>query len=102
MNFLKNIDIADFDVRAQTLADAERICEENSITVLELDVKTSFYFCCYGKHFIVLRKSLRGLKKLFELFHEIGHFYCHGGRNASARSFTEREEVTRNADNLRV
>jgi len=74
-------------MRSLTETDAEAICEKEQITVLEANVPNSFYFCCYGRHFIVLKKSLRGLKKLFELFHEIGHFYCHAGRDANTQAF---------------
>jgi len=87
MNFLKKIKIEGFNKRELTEQDGLQICEKEKITVLEVDVKRSFYFCCYGRHFIILKKGLRGLKKVFQLFHEIGHFYFHSGRNASNQAF---------------
>lgn len=87
MNFLKKIKIDGFNQRSLTESDALTFCEENEITVLESDVPTSFYFCCYGRHFIVLKKSLRGLKKLFSLYHEICHFSRHSGCEASSQAF---------------
>ena len=72
-----------FNSRALTEKDFYQICERENITVLEEDVFTSFYMTVHGKHFIVLKKRLRGLKKLFVMFHEISHHFLHGGKDAA-------------------
>lgn len=87
MNFLANLKIDGFNVRQLNESDAEIICEKENITLLELDVPASFYFYCYQKHFIIIKKGLLGLKKTFTIFHELGHFYCHAGSPASSRAF---------------
>ncbi len=73
MNFLRRVKIKDFNRRSLTEDDALEFCKQENITVIEADVPTSFYFVCKGRAFIVLKKSLKKLKKLFDLWHEISH-----------------------------
>jgi Zn-dependent peptidase ImmA (M78 family) len=87
MNFLHKERIDGFDKRSLDLTDGELFCAMEDITILELEVKTSFYFSCFGKRFIVLKKGLRALKKVFQLFHDIAHYLWHGGREASSQAF---------------
>jgi Zn-dependent peptidase ImmA (M78 family) len=39
-----------------------------------------------GKHFIVLKKKLKGLRKAFAMFHELAHHFLHGAKE-SANAF---------------
>lgn len=87
MNFLHKIKIKGFNKRSLDETDAYWICEEENITVIEAEVPTSFYFVCKGQAFIVLKKSLKGLKKLFDLWHEIGHHFLHSGREYESYFF---------------
>lgn len=76
-----------FNQKILTEADFYEICEREQITVLELDVPASFYFSVLGKHFIVLRKRLRGLRRTFVMFHELAHYFLHGGKAAECAFF---------------
>lgn len=55
------------------------ICEREGITVFERKVPTSFYMRCDGEDIIVLKESERGLRRLFSAYHELGHYFLHGG-----------------------
>ena len=76
---LKKLKRFGFNEREQREEDFYRICEIEKITVLELNVPTSFYFACNGEFFIVIKKTLRGIKKTFSMFHELAHHFLHGG-----------------------
>ena len=71
-----------FNRRILTEKDFYEICESEKITVLEMDVFTSFYMSAAGRHFIVLKKRLKGLRKTFAMFHELAHHFLHGGRES--------------------
>lgn len=55
--------------------DFYQLCHERDVTVLELDVSTSFYFWVLGKEFIVIDKKLTGLAREFAMWHELAHCY---------------------------
>lgn len=73
-----------FNEKPQTEADFYRICEIEKIIILEKDVTTSFYMNVSGKSFIVLKKRLKGLRRLFAMFHELAHHFLHGSRHAAS------------------
>lgn len=87
-NALKKLAKYGFNRRELPEEDLLKICESEEITVLFLDVPTSFYFSVEGKCFIVLKKSLRGLRRAFALAHELAHHFLHGGQD-SANAFFE-------------
>jgi Zn-dependent peptidase ImmA (M78 family) len=70
--------------RAQTEEDFHRICEAEGIEVIWSKEKFSFYFTMLGHHFIVLPNRRRGLKLLFAMFHELGHYFAHVGDEPQA------------------
>lgn len=70
--------------RAQSEADFHRICEREGITLIYSSEKFSFYFSLLGRHFIVLPKRKHGLRLLFTMFHELGHYFAHVGEGPSA------------------
>jgi Zn-dependent peptidase ImmA (M78 family) len=86
MNFLKKIKIKSFNERSHDEPDAHWFCEEN-ITVLEAHVPNSMYFVCKSKAFVVLKKKQKQLKKLFDLWHEIGHHLLHSVNEYETHSF---------------
>lgn len=69
----------DFNVRPLSENDLLRVCESEQITVLFLDVATSFYFCAKSKFYIVIKRTLRGLRRTFALAHELAHHFLHVG-----------------------
>ncbi|MET0752587.1 MAG: ImmA/IrrE family metallo-endopeptidase, partial [Pyrinomonadaceae bacterium] len=48
-----------------------------------MDVSTSFYMSVLGEPTIVLNKRLKGLKRIFAMFHELSHHFLHGGKDAA-------------------
>lgn len=76
-----------FNIRALTEEDFYAICESEGIHVIETDVVTSFYMPVLGEPTIVLKKGLKGLKRLFVMFHELAHHFAHGGKDANNAFF---------------
>lgn len=68
-----------FNRRELTEADFYRICEKEGVFVIEMNVAKSFHFSAGGVKFIVLNKKLKGLRRLFDMFHELAHYFLHGG-----------------------
>lgn len=62
-----------------TEADFFEICEIEGIEIIWSADKFAFYFTMLGEHFIVLPKRKRGLRLLFAMFHELGHYFAHSG-----------------------
>lgn len=84
---LKKLSKHGFNHRALSEEDLLHICESEDITVLYLDVPTSFYFSVRNKYFIVLKKSLKGLRRTFALAHELAHHFLHGGKDTANAFF---------------
>lgn len=76
---LRRVQAYGIGTRAQTEEDFHRICETEGIEVIWSREKFSFYFTMLDHHFIVLPKRRRGLKLLFAMFHELGHYFAHAG-----------------------
>lgn len=72
-----------FNKRFLTEKDFYAICEQENITVLEMEVSTSFYMCVSGESFIVIKKKLKGLRRVFSMFHELAHHFLHGANRAT-------------------
>jgi Zn-dependent peptidase ImmA (M78 family) len=70
--------------RPMTEDDFYRICEHEGIEVLQSPEKFSFYFTMLDHHFIVLPKRRKGLKLIYAMFHELGHFAMHVGSEPNA------------------
>ncbi|MCD9188293.1 MAG: ImmA/IrrE family metallo-endopeptidase [Pyrinomonadaceae bacterium] len=89
MNFVLTQKLKDygFNERAMSEADFYTICESENIKVIETDAPTSFYFSVEGNHFIIIKKSLKGLRKTFSMFHELAHYFLHGGDHLSRAYF---------------
>lgn len=68
-----------FNRRPLTEADFYRICKKYRIIVEEHSVSNSFYMTCLGRHIIVIGKNLKGIRRLYAMFHELGHFFLHAG-----------------------
>jgi Zn-dependent peptidase ImmA (M78 family) len=81
---LEKLTIFGFNQRILTEDDFHKICDCERITVLEMDVSSSFYMSVAGQAFIVLSKKLKGLKKTFVEFHELAHHFLHGERNTTS------------------
>lgn len=81
--FLTKLKRFGFNIRILTENDFYAICECEGIEVLEMDIAASFYMSVSGKCFIVLSKKLKGLKRIFVMFHELAHHFLHGGRDAA-------------------
>ena len=55
------------------------ICASEKIEIIWSDGKFSWFMTVDGQPFIVLPKKKRGLKLLFDMFHELGHYFGHCG-----------------------
>lgn len=84
---LSNLDIAGLNERRLVESDLDLLCERDRIRILPQHVETSFYMSVMDQHFIVIPKRLRGLKREFVIWHEIGHHLLHGGRDAGTQAF---------------
>jgi Zn-dependent peptidase ImmA (M78 family) len=63
---------------ALTETDFYRICKRFRIKVTEMPLSSGgFYYRVMGKDFIAVDSKLTGPKKLFVLFHELGHYLLH-------------------------
>lgn len=80
---LKKLSRFGFNQRVLTERDFYDICEKENIIVVEREVYTSFYFTTDEYHFIVIKKSLKGMRKTFSMFHELSHHFLHGGRDTT-------------------
>jgi Zn-dependent peptidase ImmA (M78 family) len=76
---LKNLEKYGLGDRPLTEDDFFNICSIEGIEIIWSDGKHAFYFSLQGKHFIVLPKRRRGLKMLFAMYHELGHYAAHIG-----------------------
>ena len=76
---LRGVEAYGIGKQAQTEEDFHRIAEAEGIEVIWSKEKFSFYFTMLGHHFIVLPKRRHGLKLLFAMFHEFGHYFAHVG-----------------------
>jgi Zn-dependent peptidase ImmA (M78 family) len=72
-----------FNRKFLTEKDFYDICEKENITVLEIDVSTSFFMTVEGKSFIVLKSRLKGLPRVFTMFHELAHYFLHGANRGT-------------------
>lgn len=75
-----------FNSRALTEQDFYAICEAENIEVMEMYVSASFYMKVLGESIIVINKRLKGLKRLFAMYHELSHHFLHGGRDAETQA----------------
>jgi Zn-dependent peptidase ImmA (M78 family) len=65
--------------RPQTEKDFHEICEAEGIEVIWSNDKFSWYMTVEHEPFIVLPKRKRGIKLLFDMFHELAHHFAHYG-----------------------
>jgi Zn-dependent peptidase ImmA (M78 family) len=83
-HLLKGLERYGIGHRALSENDFHRICENEGIEIIWSREKFSFYFTLMGHHFIVLPKRRRGLRLLFAMFHELGHYFMHVGNDPEA------------------
>ncbi|MBX7055729.1 MAG: ImmA/IrrE family metallo-endopeptidase [Pyrinomonadaceae bacterium] len=61
-----------------TEQDFYRICRRLKVSVTEMPLRTNgFYYSVRGRHFIAIDSKLPPVKRLFVMFHELGHFLLH-------------------------
>lgn len=87
MHNLSAVRIEGFNRRPLGEEDFYLICSKEKVAVLEQDVPTSFYLRCEGEDVIVLRRGEKGLRRLFSAYHELGHYFMHGGEYDSLALF---------------
>lgn len=91
MHFLtRKISNLDIGWNEQTLgiADLYRLCKRFKIVVLEMPLDTGgFYFRASGEDIIAVDSRLSEPKKLFVLFHELGHFLLHTPKSGATANF---------------
>ena len=88
--------------RTLTMADAYRLCKRFRIVVQEMPLTTGgFYYRVMGRDFIAVDSRLAEPKKLFVLFHELGHYLLHtpeSGATANFHGVGRRTRKEREAD----
>lgn len=82
----------DWNLRILTEHDALRICNENSVHLVE-DVNTRFGKIVFhrGYVFIVMNPDLSPAMRLWVLWHEIGHFMLHAPASSRFTPMIERK-----------
>lgn len=83
-HLLNRLEFHGIGTRALTEDDFYKICDAEGIEVLQSPEKFSFYFTMLDEHFIVLPKRRHGLRLLFAMFHELGHYFMHVGDEPAA------------------
>jgi Zn-dependent peptidase ImmA (M78 family) len=88
--------------RPLTESDFYRLCKRFQIRVTEMPLATGgFYYRVKGRDFIAISSRLAGSKRLFVMFHELGHFLLHvpdGGVTANFHGVGRRTRKEREAD----
>lgn len=85
---IKNL-LPEFNERSLTENDFYTICEAEGITLIEHDKPFSWWMTVENKPFIVLNKRLRGIKRLYVMWHELGHHFLHFGSEPNQVYFSE-------------
>ena len=82
--------------------DFYRLCKRFHITVTEMPLVTGgFYYRVKGRDFIAISSYLTGPKRLFVMFHELGHYLLHvpdNGVTANFHNVGRRTRKEREAD----
>ncbi len=74
--------------RELTETDFYRLCRRFRIKVVEMPLRTGgFYYRVMGQDFIAVDSRLPREKKLFVLFHELGHFLFHTPESGATANF---------------
>jgi Zn-dependent peptidase ImmA (M78 family) len=88
--------------RALTERDFYKLCKRFQIRVTEMPLATGgFYYRVKGRDFIAISSRLTGSKRLFVMFHELGHFLLHvpdTGVTANFHGVGRRTRKEREAD----
>jgi Zn-dependent peptidase ImmA (M78 family) len=78
------------------IADLYSLCKRFEIVVQEMPLDTGgFYYRVNGEDFIAVDSRLSEPKKLFVLFHELGHFLLHTPKSGPTASFNSVGRRTR-------
>ena len=66
-----------------------RLCKKLkiSVTLMPLEVE-GFYYAVKGRHYIAIDSNLRGLRRVFTMFHELGHFLMHAPETGVTANFS--------------
>lgn len=68
----------EWNVRRLTEDDFWTYCDESKIIVRETPLeRAGMHFQRNGQNVIFVRQGLRGSDRLFVLYHELAHFWCH-------------------------
>lgn len=75
--------------RALTETDALRICRREKIKIVEYPLSGTLgsYFRCAGRDYITVDSRLRGVRRLYVLLHELGHYFLHVPPDTAAAYF---------------
>jgi Zn-dependent peptidase ImmA (M78 family) len=88
--------------RPLTERDFYKLCKRFQISVTEMPLATGgFYYRVKGRDFIAISSRLTGSKRLFVMFHELGHFLLHvpdSGVTANFHGVGRRTRKEREAD----
>ena len=74
--------------RRLTMVDLYRLCKRYRIAVQEMPLATGgFYYRVMGRDFIAVDSRLDEVRKLFVLFHELGHYLLHTPESGATANF---------------
>ena len=83
--------------RLLTEADFYRICRRERIKIVEYPLESSpgFYMVCNGRHFITIDSRLRGVRRMYVLWHELAHYFLHVPPHANSVRWFQLKPNTR-------
>ena len=88
--------------RSLTEDDFTALCRRFRISVTEMPLATDgFYYRVKGRDFIAINSRLKGARRLFVMYHELGHFLLHvpdTGATANFHGVGRRTRKEREAD----
>lgn len=77
-----------WNIRVQTDGDFVRICKRFKIGVTFMPLSTpGYYYRCNGRDHIAIDSRLKGKKRLFTMFHELGHYLMHAPETGATANF---------------
>lgn len=88
IHLLAKFEELEWNRRAFTDAIFERVCRKHRIKVFDIPLRVpGFYMACNGKRYIYLNDNVRGVQRLYNGLHELGHFYLHALKEPTAALF---------------
>lgn len=96
IHLLAKFEELEWNRRAFTDETFERLCRKHRIKVFDIPLRVpGFYMACKGKRCIYLNDKVRGVQRLYNGLHELGHYFLHALKEPTAALFLGLQPGTR-------